>query len=144
MKRLSFFILVVFHYSVWAADIIFSKGDIAVNGYDVVAYHTEAKAIKGDKKYTHHWNNVDWLFSSKKNRDAFKKLPSRYTPQYGGFCAFAVSKGSLAPTDPHAWTIYKGKLYLNYSKAVRTTWKKDIDAHIQRADKNWPRLNKAR
>ena len=140
MKRLLLLTLILFSPFSWSADAVYNKGGVAINGYDVVAYHVEQQAIKGGKDYSHNWNGVDWFFSNQTNLDAFKRSPAKYAPQYGGYCAFAASKGSLAPSDPHAWTVYKGKLYLNYSKSVRTTWKKDIDQHIARADKNWPRL----
>lgn len=142
MKQLNLFFLVLFTHSVWAADAVYNKGGVAVNGFDIVAYHVEMKTVKGDANYSHNWNNVIWYFSSKSNRNAFKNSPERYAPQYGGFCAYAASKGSLAPTDPHAWTIHKGKLYLNYSISVRKTWKNNIDQHIERADKNWTQLKK--
>lgn len=140
MKRLSLFFIILFSYSISSADAVFNQKGVSVKGYDVVAYQLDGKAVKGNAGYSHNWNNVEWYFSSKSNRDRFKKSPEHYAPQYGGFCAFAVSKGSLAPTDPHAWTVYNGKLYLNYSKSVRKTWKQDIDKHIKRADKNWLRL----
>lgn len=140
MKYLSLFLILLLPNLAWSADAVYSTKGIAVNGYDVVAYHTDKKAEKGNAKHVYNWNDVDWHFSSKENLNLFKSSPARYAPQYGGFCAYAASKGSLAPTDPHAWTIYNDKLYLNYSKSVRSTWEKDIDQHIKRADKNWLRL----
>ncbi len=137
MKRLSLFFLVFFAHSAWTADAVFNQSGVAVNGYDVVAYHVEAEAIKGESSYSHNWNNVDWYFSNKANRDAFVISPERYAPQYGGFCAYAASKGSLAPTDPHAWTVYRDKLYLNYSSSVKDIWKRNIDKYIEQADLNW-------
>ena len=140
MKQLMFLMLVFLTPFVWAADAVLNKKGVAVNGYDVVAYHVEQNAVKGDKNFTHNWNGVDWHFFSKKNLNAFKQAPNKYAPQYGGYCAYAVSKGSLAPTNPHAWTIHNGKLYLNYSESVRMIWLRNIDKYIARADKNWPGL----
>lgn len=140
MRLLSAFLFFLMTQNVWAGETVFSDQGIAVNGHDVVAYHVSEAAIKGDARFSYTWHEVSWHFSNKENLNAFKNSPMRYAPQYGGFCAFAMSKGSLAPTDPNAWTIYQNKLYLNYSKAVRATWKKDIDGHIKRADKNWSRL----
>lgn len=138
--RLFLLVLLLFSHSLWAADNVYNQNGVAVNGYDVVAYHTEADAVKGDSKFSHHWNNVNWHFSSKTNLKKFKQSPNRYAPQYGGYCAYAASKGSLAPTDPQAWTVYKKKLYLNYSGVVRDTWKRNIDQYIEQADQNWQRL----
>ena len=78
--------------------------------------------------------------SSADNLELFRNDPERYAPQYGGYCAYAMSKGSYAPSDPQAWTVHEDKLYLNYSKAVRRTWKKDIPAYTRQADRNWLRL----
>lgn len=64
----------------------------------------------------------------------FKK---KYAPQYGGFCAWAVSQNYTAPIDPTAWTIVEGKLYLNYNKRVQSRWAKDIQSNITKGDRNW-------
>ena len=48
-----------------------------------------------------------------------------------------MSKGNVASTDPDAWTIVDGKLYLNYSLGVRRTWLKDVAGNIEKADGHW-------
>ncbi len=111
---------------------------VAINGYDAVAYFTERKPVAGKAGITHDWKGATWRFASTQNRDAFKAAPEKYAPQYGGYCAYAVAKGSTAKTDPQAWTIVDQKLYLNYSKSVQSTWEKDIPGYIRAADKNWP------
>lgn len=70
----------------------------------------------------------------------FAANSERYAPQFGGYCAYAVAKGSTASVDPEAWTVYQGKLYLNYSKKVWEKWKADIPGHVAAAEENWPRL----
>ncbi len=112
----------------------------AIDGYDPVAYFTERKPIKGTSAYAFEYKGAKWLFASKKNRQAFKKSPQKYTPQYGGYCAYAVSKGSTAPTDPNAWTIHNGKLYLNYNADIRAKWREDIAGNIDKADSYWPKV----
>ena len=57
----------------------------AIRGTDPVAYFTEKRAVKGDKKITHKWQGATWLFTSAKNRAAFAKEPEKYAPQYGGY-----------------------------------------------------------
>ena len=64
--------------------------------------------------------------------------PEKYAPQYGGYCAYAVSQGKTADIDPAAWTIVNNKLYLNLNKDVQGLWEKDRDVYIRNADKNWP------
>ncbi len=112
----------------------------AISGYDPVAYFTEGKPVQGNSAHILKYNGATWKFSSEQNKQIFKSAPQKYTPQYGGYCAYAVSQGSVAATDPDAWTIHNGKLYLNYSTAVRTIWNKDIPGNISKADKNWPKV----
>lgn len=110
----------------------------AISGTDPVAYFTEGRPVAGSSDFTHEWNGATWYFASAENRDAFAAEPARYAPQYGGYCAWAVSQGYTASTDPEAWTIVDGRLFLNYSKDVQATWEKDRDGNIAKADTNWP------
>lgn len=119
---------------------VFSKNNIAVNGYDVVAYFTQSKAIKGVEEYAVYWKETKWLFSTASNAALFKENPEKYTPQYGGYCAYGCSRGYKAKTEPEAWSIVNGKLYLNYNLQVRDTWKKDIDNYIKKANAKWPAI----
>lgn len=115
----------------------FTTDDGAIRGYDPVAYHTEGQPVKGDRSLTTTFNDANWYFSTAENLELFRDNPQRYAPQYGGFCAYAMSKGNVASTDPDAWTIVDGKLYLNYSLGVRRTWLKDVAGNIEKADMHW-------
>lgn len=117
-------------------------GAVAIHGYDPVAYFADSKAIKGDKQFKHEWNGATWYFVSAAHRDTFAKEPEKYAPQFGGYCAWAVSQNYTADIDPAAWKIVEGKLYLNYSPDIQTKWAKDIPGNIKKADANWPGLNK--
>ena len=121
---------------------VFSTSDGAIRGYDTVAYFTDSRAVRGQKEFKYSWDGADWYFSMQENLDQFKSDPESYAPQYGGYCAFAMSKGAYASGDPEAWTIHDGKLYLNYSKSVRRTWSKNIPEYVIRADSNWKRFRK--
>jgi len=111
---------------------------VAIEGTDPVAYFTEKKAVKGSSEYTHRWKGGQWRFKNASNRDAFAAEPEKFAPQFGGYCAWAVSRGYTAPIDPEAWTVHKGKLYLNFSKGVQDEWAKDIPGNIARGEANWP------
>jgi len=113
---------------------------VAIKGYDPVAYFTEAKPVQGDSDFTVEWNGAKWHFASAAHRDAFKAAPEKYAPQYGGYCAWAVSQGHTASIDPTAWKIVNGKLYLNYNSDVQKKWVGDISTNIAKADENWPKL----
>jgi len=62
-----------------------SNNGIAIKGYDPVAYHTEGRAVKGNKNFSYQWNDAEWHFASAENRDLFAASPDRYAPQYGGY-----------------------------------------------------------
>jgi len=115
-----------------------SSTKVAINGYDPVAYFTMKKPVKGNASHSTKWNGASWHFSSSENLALFVGSPKKYAPQFGGYCAFAVSYGSTAPTEPEAWTIVDGKLYLNYSLSIRKRWSKDIPGNIKKANANWP------
>jgi YHS domain-containing protein len=119
---------------------VFVSHSQAIRGYDAVAYFTEGKPVKGNEKLSFQWKNATWLFSSKENLDAFSKEPEKYAPQFGGYCAYGMSEGHKAPTDPNAWTIVEGKLYLNYSPKVKEMWIKNPSERIEMANKNWTTL----
>lgn len=141
MKKL-LFILFLFSSSLHAADAIYTpwSNNIAVKGYDTVAYFTENKAIKGTKKHSTEWKDATWHFSSDENLALFKENPEKYAPQYGGYCAFALAKNNLASVDPEQFTVLNGKLYLNYNAEVKGKWLQDRDSFIEQADKNWPQI----
>ncbi len=115
---------------------IFSN--LAVSGYDPVAYFVEGRPVEGRKAFEFEWNGATWRFADADNLAAFKADPEKFAPQYGGYCAWAVSQGGTASTEPELWRIVDGKLYLNYSKSVQRTWIQDTPGNIAKADKNWP------
>ena len=126
-----------------AADTVFAENGVALRGTDVVAYFTAGDAVPGKPEFRHDWNGATWHFATAQNRDAFAAEPSRYAPQYGGFCAWAVANNYTAPIDPEAWRIVDGKLYLNYSRAIRLRWDMMRQSNIAKADANWPALSRA-
>ncbi len=121
-----------------AAESIHKADGLALSGYDAVAYFTEGKAVKGSKEFEFEWRGARWRFASAANRDAFKGAPAKYAPQYGGYCAWAVSRDYTYSADPEAWRIVDGRLYLNYNKDVQAKWAQELPQVIDRADRNWP------
>lgn len=119
---------------------IFADPSAAINGYDPVAYFTDQKPVKGNPEFSYKWKDAKWIFSSQQHLELFEKDPEKYAPQYGGYCAYGCSKGKKATTDPNAWTIVDGKLYLNHSADVKDLWMKEQKERIEMADKNWPEI----
>jgi len=114
------------------------RTNIAIKGYDPVAYFTENKAVKGNKKLSFIWHGSKWLFSSEQHKSLFVNDPEKYAPQYGGWCAYAMSDGRTVSIDPKAFDIYNNKLYLNYSKSVLGHWRKEKDLFIKQANDYYP------
>ena len=115
-------------------------GDIAIKGYDTVAYFKVGKAVQGIESFTVQWHNMTWYFQSSEHREMFATNPEKYAPQYDGYCAWAMTEARKAITDPEVWAIVNGKLYLNCSKAAYEKWSKDIPDNIKKADANWLKL----
>jgi YHS domain-containing protein len=107
-----------------------------------VAYFTEGKAVKGNAQFQYDWMGATWRFASAMNRELFLKNPTKYAPQYGGYCAWAVSNNYTYDADPALWRIVEGKLYLNYNRLARFQWERDIQGRIKLGDQYWPNLHK--
>ncbi|MEM1114373.1 MAG: YHS domain-containing (seleno)protein [Pseudomonadota bacterium] len=112
--------------------------NLALEGYDTVAYFKEGRPVEGDAQYSTEWMGAEWRFSSAENLDAFVAKPEAYAPQYGGYCAWAVAQGKLAAGDPEQWEIVDGRLFVNYNRKIQERWLADRDAFIIEGDKNWP------
>jgi hypothetical protein len=120
----------------------YNTNGIAIKGYDPVAYFIQHAAIEGKDSITLEWSGSIWKFDSKENFNLFKMNPQKYTPAYGGYCAYGTSEKHLSPTDPNAWTIVNNKLYLNYNLRVKEIWIKDSAIRIINADNYWLTINK--
>lgn len=110
---------------------------LALNGYDPVAYFVSGAPRKGQAAIWTHHQGVTWRFENEANKTAFLAQPEKFSPQYGGYCAYAVSQGYTASADPTAWAIVDGKLYVNYNHAVRASWSKQSSGYIKSGDVNW-------
>ena len=77
----------------------FESNGVAINGTDPVAYFTMSKPVQGSADHALNWNGVTWHFASGENRQMFERYTEKYAPQYGGHCAYAISKGYIAPNS---------------------------------------------
>ncbi|WP_269518176.1 YHS domain-containing (seleno)protein [Alteromonas sp. BMJM2] len=148
MKRIALLFIAIISFNTFAEDAIYTGlfSSEAVGGYDTVAYFSLDKGdapVKGKSDWVTEYKGANWYFSSKTNLEKFRADPERYVPQYGGYCAWAVSAmNDFAPGDAKYWAIVDGKLYLNYNKKVKNDWDADRALHISQADLNWPILSK--
>ena len=114
------------------------RSNLALQGYDTVAYFTDGAPIKGSKEFSTDYKGAEFRFSSAENLALFTADPAKYAPQYGGYCAWAVSQGNTAPGDAERWAIVDGMLYLNYNKSIQKKWDADRSGFIEKADAEWP------
>ena len=131
-----------------AQTVLSDRNGVAVKGYDVVAYFTVEKPVKGNAKISADHEGITYWFSNEEHRELFLEEPESYLPAYGGYCAYAVAKGSTASIQPHLWVVHDGRLFLNFSNGTQRTFTANLEGMISHADDNWPgikaRLEKKR
>lgn len=115
---------------------------VAIGGYDVVAYIHRWNAVPGDPAITLEQGGVTWRFAEESHRDMFKSNPDLYAPQFGGYCAYSLGTGVLAPADPTTWSIDNGMLFLFSDSTLRTKWQYDMPTHYRKAFAKWPAILK--
>lgn len=113
-----------------------SKG-VILKGYDPVAYFTQKKAVKGSPKYQTTYQGATYYFSSAADLATFKKSPSKYVPQYGGFCANGMANRQASDIDPGVFFVIKGKLYVCASPAAEKEFQSNVEGNVKKADLNW-------
>jgi hypothetical protein len=129
-------------FSAQAGNLVNVSGasNIAVGGYDTVAFFTDSKPVNGDPGITATYEGATYIFASQEHKHLFEAAPEKYAPQCGGYCAFGVSVGALFPVDISTWQVRNGKLYLNLNQTILKKFNTDFDANVAKADKNWPGL----
>ena len=118
--------------------LFYTHGGAAISGYDAVAYFVSGAAVRGRPDIAVTWRGAVWQFSNRRNREVFEANPRAYAPQYGGYCAYGVAQGQATGTDPLAWHIIDGKLYLIHNPKLLQAWLGDPAGYIARGDANWP------
>jgi YHS domain-containing protein len=128
----------LYSLGLYATAPVYQTSAGAIDGYDPVAYFTEGQAVAGKPEFAHAWNGATWHFASADHLAAFQQDPARYAPQFGGYCAYAVAHAYTAKSDPQAWHVEDGKLYLNFNAEVREAWLQQKAGFIASAAQNWP------
>ena len=116
---------------------------LGLKGYDPVAYFTTGHPTPGVDAYTYHWKGVTYRFASAESQERFQVDPEQYLPQYGGYCAYAMSLNRIADIDPARWAIVEGKLYLNNNFFSHGLWSLNKSGNITAADRHWAVYPKA-
>jgi YHS domain-containing protein len=113
------------------------KNGVAIQGYDPVAFFTQNKPVKGSAGFQSSYKGATYYFASAEDKSTFDAAPAKYEPQFGGYCAYGISQGHLAPVKIEAFQIVNGKLLMQYDLDVKGTFNKDQAGNLQKADKNW-------
>ena len=108
-----------------------------ISGYDPVSYFTEGRPQRGSGYHVADYKGVTYAFASEEHKDLFEANPEKYTPAYGGWCAYGVAVGKKFVADPEVWKIVNGTLYLNLDRGIQSKWKKDIPGYIKTGNQNW-------
>lgn len=126
----------------FAEDAVYTSrwSNVAVQGYDPVAYFTDGAPTKGSDDFATDYNGAEFHFASQANLDKFLADPEKYAPQYGGYCAWAIADGKYAKGNAKNWAIVDGKLYLNYNGSIQKKWDKDRAGFITKGDTQWTEL----
>ena len=111
-----------------------------ISGYDPVAYFTDGKAMKGSGYHVADYKGVTYAFASKDHKQLFEDNPEKYVPAYGGYCAYGVAVGKKFVSDPEAWKVVNGTLYLNLDKDIQSKWLQDVPGYIKKSEANWKEI----
>ena len=130
--------------SAFASELVNVSGasKIAVSGYDPVAFFAESKAVNGSPFISADYQSATYFFATEEHKKLFAENPTKYTPQFGGYCAYGVSLGKLFPVDINTWQVRDGKLYLNLNAGVLKKFNADLIGNVAKADQYWPELVK--
>lgn len=116
-----------------------NEAGVALQGYDPVSYFSN-QPVKGSAEISTTYEGATYHFSSTANKASFDAAPTKYAPQYGGFCAVAVSEGKTFPIDPSSYIVDDEKLYLFYNGKLGNTkpqWESDAATRKVNANQHW-------
>ena len=117
------------------------KSGTALQGYDPVAFFTDSKPVPGKEEFHSSYHDASYRFASAEHQKMFEKDPAKYEPQFGGYCAYGVSKGHLAPVKIDAFQIVDGRLLMQYDAGVKSEFNKDQAGSLKAADEKWPTVS---
>ena len=117
---------------------IFVADGLAIGGMDPLGYVRDGRAVAGQAAFALMWKDAVWHFATAANRDRFEMNPMAHAPQYGGYCAYALARGTLTASDPQVFTVLGGRVYLNQTAKLRDRWLAEAATHIAAADAQWP------
>lgn len=141
LPRFLFFFILLFLFPLISRATTDSSTSLVGNqGYDLVSYQQKSGPVRGSGNHVVFYHDVAYIFATTENKKIFAANPEKYLPAYGGYCAYGVASGHKVISDPLAWKLVNGTLYLNLNKQVQDIWLKDIPANIKKADEQWSKI----
>jgi YHS domain-containing protein len=116
------------------------KDRLALQGYDPVAFFTRQRPVPGRADISAEYQGALYRFSSEEHRALFEQDPVKYAPAFGGYCAYAVSQGGIAPVDVTTFQLIEGRLVLNKNPEVLELFNRERDERYRKATANWPEI----
>jgi YHS domain-containing protein len=118
-----------------------NQNGVILDGYDPVAFFTDSKPVKGNPAFAYKYEDAIYQFASQQHLDMFKGNPEKYKPQFGAWCAYAVSLGRTAPIDVKTFSIVNGRLVIQHNEKAVRGWNEDVQGNLKLADKYWPKVS---
>lgn len=130
-------LFIILTSSLIAGEINTNSNNIAIDGYDAVAYHLQSDAVQGKKEFSLEWKGAIWYFENSDHKALFKEDPLKYAPHYGGHCANGLSDSHKVYGNPEIWLVQEGELFFFFSRRGRRAWIADTENKRQEADAYW-------
>jgi YHS domain-containing protein len=118
------------------------ESGVALHGYDPVAYFTQHKAVVGGDEGSRYHDATYW-FATAEHQEQFQKAPKKFSPAFGGYCAYGVSRGVLKDITPTLFDVRGGRLVLLQNKEALDAYKRDPAGVLAKADANWIKLQES-
>ena len=111
--------------------------NLALGGYDPVAYFTLGKPMLGSRAIQVTHNGGVYSFATDENRRLFLTSPNRYVPQFDGYSAGGMVYAIPEPGEPAVFKIIDGKLYVFASARDRLYFEMDQERNLRLASQYW-------
>ncbi len=106
-------------------------------GADVVAYFTQNAYVQGKPEFSSTYQEVDFHFSSAEHKALFDAEPTKYIPQYGGYCANGIMFGIPWGGNAGDFRVVNDKLYIFGGAVSQAAFELEMDKNIALADDYW-------
>ena len=117
-----------------------AEGDearVMLKGADVVAYFVSNKYQQGLSQFTSRYEDISFRFASAENKALFDKQPTKYLPEFGGYCANGLVYAIPWGGDADTWKMINGKLYIFGGQASKDGFEVDEKQNLALAESYW-------